>query len=245
VGVGPDVAGSTSSPAAPLSVLSATTTTAQQGVPTGSILLATFTQKTLQPASAYTAFVDWGDNSADLSTDVNLKVTVVVAGNQIHVYGTHTYATTGAQSVTVALLLPGNTSALANATINVTVNSLGNDVTSQVHTQSSGFVYNRGTKQFYGSLTVTNTSAASIPGSLNILLGNLTSGVTLTGASVTIGSITFQLSIAFTNNGDPYVILPQSVLAGLASGQSLKISLTFSDPSLAAFGYNPKVFSDP
>jgi hypothetical protein len=119
------------------------------------ILLATFSQNPAQTAGAYTAFVDWGDNAADLSTAATPNVTVVVSGNQIKVYGSRTYAVTGTQSVTVALLLPGNTSALANATINVTSNALGTDVTSQVGVQRSGLVYNRGTKLFYGSLSIT------------------------------------------------------------------------------------------
>jgi hypothetical protein len=239
-GIQADIYGNTTAPAAPLSVVSAATATVLQNVPSGSVLLATFTQSAPQAAGAYLAFVDWGDNSADLSTAASPNVTVAVSGNQIQVYGTHMYATAGAQSVTVVLMLPGSSSALANATLNV-----ASDVSSQVSTQRSGLIYNRGTRLFYGSLTVTNTQAAAIPGSLDVLLNNLTPGVTLTYASVTVGSTTYQLNIAYTSNGVPYIHIPKSVLSSLAPGQSLTVSLRFRDPTMGLIGFNPEVFSDP
>ena len=40
-------------------------------------------------------------------------------------------------------------------------------------------------------------------------------------------------------------LYPKAVLSGLAPGQSLKINVTFRNPTNAFIGFTPKLFSDP
>ena len=233
-------AGSTTFVHPSMSVVSTQTFSAFQGLSTGSVLLATFTQgSSTQAANAYSAIVAWGDGNSDSSTAAGAPITIQVSGQTISVYGSHTYTTMGTQNLSVTLSTTGS-SATANPTAEVAA-----DVTSQVSVQRSGLVYNRSTRLFYGSLTVTNTGAGSLAGSLDIVLEALTPGVSLTSASVTIGGTAYTLSIAFTSSGDPFIHISQSILSSLAPGQALTINVRFSDPRLTLIGFAPEVFSDP
>jgi hypothetical protein len=182
--------------------------------------------------NAYFAKVAWGDGDSDSSTEANSPISISVMGQDIEVFGSHAFAASGALSVAVTLGAPAGASATAYATADVAA-----DVSSQVGVSRSGLVYNRATRLFYGTLTIVNNSSTPINGSINILLQGLTGGVALTYAS--------GYTIAYDSAGDPYLHIPQSALAALAPGQSLSISLRFSDPSLAMIGFTPKVLSDP
>ena len=212
-----------------------------QNIATGSVLLATFTQgAATQAATSYSATVAWGDGATDTTAETNSPLSIVVTGQTIQVFGTHAFTRSGTLAVGISLAGPGGASATAYSTADVAA-----DVSSQVAVSHSGLTYNRSTKLFYGSLNFTNNTSANLPGSFNILLQGLTSGVTLTYASVTIGSTTFVLTIAQDSSRDSYIHIPESVLSALLPGQILSISLRFNDPSLALFGYNTRVFSDP
>jgi hypothetical protein len=84
---------------------------------------------------------------------------------------------------------------------------------------------NRTTGKYVGSVTVTNSTASTLAGPLQLMLGSLPSGVTLDNASGISG-------------GAPYVSLP----ASLSPGASISVPLTFSNPSRAVIGYTPMLF---
>ena len=122
---------------------------------------------------------------------------------------------------------------------------MATNVTSSAGFSKTGYTLNRSNQLFYGSLTVTNTSKAPIGGALDILLQGLTPGVSLSYASITIGNTTYSLSITTTAAGNTVIVIPKAMLSQLAAGQSLVLSLRFSDPSNSAIGYTPDLFSDP
>jgi hypothetical protein len=101
------------------------------------------------------------------------------------------------------------------------------DVSAQLATTTSGFVYNRTSKTYNGTLTVTNNGAAALSGPFTILLNNLTSGVTLNGAAGMAGA---------------YPYLAPAAPAALAPGESLKLSLSFQNPANAKIGFSPMTF---
>ena len=114
----------------------------------------------------------------------------------------------------------------------------------QVSANSSGFLLNRSTKLYGGTLTISNTSGKAIPGSINVLFSNLTAGVTLSQASVTVGGTAYSLAITQTPNG-AYVHVPTSLVSQIAAGSSLQIAVYFTDPSGTSIGFTPLTFSDP
>jgi hypothetical protein len=116
------------------------------------------------------------------------------------------------------------------------------NVTSDAGVTRSGLIYNRGTKLFGGTLTITNKGSSSFSGGLDVLLSGLSSDATLSSASMTVGKSTYSLTIN-TVNGVPEVVIPPALVNDLAPGQSLTIALGFSDPSLGSISYNPEVFS--
>jgi hypothetical protein len=74
-------------------------------------------------------------------------------------------------------------------------------------------------------VTVTNNSSSTLSSPMQVMLGNLTSGVTLDNASGNSG-------------GAPYVTLAGS----LSPGASVNIPLTFSNPGRSVIGYTPSLF---
>jgi hypothetical protein len=107
------------------------------------------------------------------------------------------------------------------------LHELSLDVTSQVSIAGAGLGYNRGTKLFSGSLTVTNTSSSTIAAPVQLLLQGLPTNVTLSNATAT------------TVEGSPYITLTSA----LAPGASVKVPLQFSAPMTAQITYTPKVYS--
>jgi hypothetical protein len=98
----------------------------------------------------------------------------------------------------------------------------------QLGTKISGVVYNRSTKLYTGTLTVTNTSEVTIR-QVAVSLTNLTSGVTLANKTGIIG-------------GSPYI--SKSIAAGLKAGSSVSIPLSFSNPSNVKINFTPITYSN-
>jgi hypothetical protein len=102
-----------------------------------------------------------------------------------------------------------------------------NNVTSQIRVTQTGFVRNHFTGAFSTTLTVTNTSAQTIPGPLTLGLPNLTPTVTLTNRNGIF-------------NGDPYIALQSGALA--PSG-SVNVALTFSNPTNGYITFDSTIYS--
>jgi predicted phosphodiesterase len=107
--------------------------------------------------------------------------------------------------------------------------SITTPVPLQVDMATSGLVFNRATRLYNGTMTVTNTSQATISGQVSVWLNSLTSGVTLANASGTL-------------NGTPYInqTLPQA----LTPGASITIPLSFSNPANAKINFTPVTFQE-
>ena len=99
-----------------------------------------------------------------------------------------------------------------------------------VSIKKSGFAYNFTTKRFSQQITVTNLTQNSIPGSIALVFDNLSSDATVYGAS---GTTVTQLPA-----GSPYVNT-----TGLAANQSVTITVQFSDPTMGAVTYTPRVLA--
>jgi hypothetical protein len=194
-----------------------------QGYSTGKVLLAAFTQgESTQAASAYTATVNWGDGSSDVSTEAHSPLRIVVSGQTISVYGSHVYSGTGTYNLSVTL---STTDSSARASPTATVSAPTN-LTSDVRATHSGFRYNSARHVFVQTITITNTSA--LMGPLELVLTNLSANVQLANASGT------------DSNGDPYlaVSLPDNTLD---VGASITITLEFTDPMFKPITYSTQV----
>jgi hypothetical protein len=99
------------------------------------------------------------------------------------------------------------------------------DISASAGTKTSGFVYNRSTQSYSGTLTVTNSSAASIDGTVAVALNGLPAGVTLSNATGIYG-------------GAPFV----AQLVSLAPGASVTFPVKFSNPSNQRINFTPGAF---
>jgi hypothetical protein len=117
------------------------------------------------------------------------------------------------------------------------------DVTAQVTASQGAFVQVGSTPVWKQTLTLTNTgSRLSSP--LQVQLGQLPAGVTLTGASlIGSGGVKTALSI-FPDPHGPVVTLPASLITGLGKGKSLKLAFQFTVTGSATPSYTPAVFED-
>lgn len=102
------------------------------------------------------------------------------------------------------------------------------DVSSQVSVTTSGLLYSRATRTFNGTLTVTNISAAPIPGPIDVVLTNLTPGVTLANSDGTF-------------NGHPYRVVPG--VTTLGPGQAAPASVSFNNPGSLLTTFTPVTYS--
>jgi predicted extracellular nuclease len=100
------------------------------------------------------------------------------------------------------------------------------DVTGGVKSVASGFVLNRITNKFTGTVQLTNTSGATLNGPLQLEFQSLSSGVSLANGSG-------------AHNGNGFITLPQ----GLAAGASVSVPVQFNNPSKGAISFTLKVFS--
>jgi len=118
----------------------------------------------------------------------------------------------------------------ANDTANdlTTISSSLTDVSSLVRVTTTGFLFSRSSHLYTGAMTVTNTSAQPLSGPLQVVLTNLTAGVTLANAT---GSAL----------GAPYITLPG--VSTLNPGQSATVSLQFGNPANTLIDFTPVTFS--
>ncbi|HUA62678.1 MAG TPA: lamin tail domain-containing protein [Verrucomicrobiae bacterium] len=102
------------------------------------------------------------------------------------------------------------------------------DVTQSVSITSTGFSFNRVTKQYTGTLTITNTSGSPLSAPLQLVVSNLTSGDVLANA---------------TGAGaqGPYITAVQS--GSLAPGAAVQVTLRITGPQSASPTFTALVFS--
>jgi hypothetical protein len=101
------------------------------------------------------------------------------------------------------------------------------NVTASFGVTSVGPTYNRTTQKFSVTYTLTNKTAASISGPVNVEFDNLTTGVSIDNASGTHG-------------GAPYLTFPNG---SFAPGQAATVTVIFSNPSKGPIGYNAVVYA--
>jgi hypothetical protein len=108
------------------------------------------------------------------------------------------------------------------------------DLGAKVAVSEGGFRLNHAINRFVQTVTITNTSATSIPGPVSLALDNLSANATLVGANGTTSS-TVPAGSSFLN-----------VQQGpLASGQSATATLQFSNPTNHGIIYSPRVLAGP
>lgn len=93
---------------------------------------------------------------------------------------------------------------------------------------TSGFLFSRATHFFTGTLLITNTGNQPTPGSLQLVFTDLAAGVTLESASGVF-------------DGSPFITLP--AVTTLTPGQSVAVSVQFSDPANIRIRFTPVVYS--
>jgi 2',3'-cyclic-nucleotide 2'-phosphodiesterase (5'-nucleotidase family) len=101
--------------------------------------------------------------------------------------------------------------------------TIAGDISSQMKVITNGTVYNRATKIYNGSVTVTNIGQSDITGTVYVQLNNLTAGVTVVNA-------------AGTYNGAPYV--SKAPATPLKPGQSLSIPIMLTNPANTRINFN-------
>jgi hypothetical protein len=102
------------------------------------------------------------------------------------------------------------------------------DVTSQMSIASTSLVFNRSTKRYHRTVTVTNQSRQTIAGPLELVLTGFPAGVTLYNPTGTTG-------------GNPYVTF--SGVPSLAPGHSASVRIEFQAPSAGRIAYTPQIYS--
>ena len=100
------------------------------------------------------------------------------------------------------------------------------EVTGQVKMVQSGLGYNRATRLFNGTITITNNGAQTIAAPIQVVLNGLTSGITLANSTGSFG-------------GSPYV----TSNTNLASGQSVAVPVQYSNPGNLASNLIVKIYS--
>jgi hypothetical protein len=206
----------------------------------------------------------------DAGASAPLAGRILVFSLNGHVVGTATTDSNGVATVTnvsVAGLLPGH---YAGA---ITVHFAGdaadlagdgsasldvlpaNDVTDQVHVRKNGPAMGPKDGIYTGDLTITNfmqtggahsDTSPTLTGLFAIQLNNLTPGVTLESATMTVNGTVYNLTITHNAAGDPIINVPAVVATSLPAGKSLpKIHLLFSDPGNVFIDFNTEVFVDP
>jgi uncharacterized repeat protein (TIGR01451 family) len=99
------------------------------------------------------------------------------------------------------------------------------DVSTRVSVTQSGLTRNRSTGLWAGTMTVQNMGPTGISGPIQVVLTNLTQGVTMTNGSG-------------TRNESPYITVAPAGQA-LAAGASVNVSITFSNPNSVLINYTP------
>ncbi len=123
----------------------------------------------------------------------------------------------------------GSWDAITDTATGVGTPGVGNpaDATSEFTLTQGGFRFNRATQQFAQTITISYLGSTPIVGSSMLSLDGLIGG-TLAGASTTAGALAI--------NGGLSVLLPS-----IGVGQSLTITLLFTDPSQGPISYTPHI----
>jgi hypothetical protein len=104
------------------------------------------------------------------------------------------------------------------------VNPIQN-VSSQVTVTHTGFVRNRTTGVYAGTMMVQNTGSGPLSGPIHVVLTSLPGGVTMVNSTG-------------TRNGSPYItLLPAGQT--LAPGASAAVSVQFQNPSAGFISFTP------
>ncbi len=101
------------------------------------------------------------------------------------------------------------------------------DATSLVSVTGSGLSYNRVSKIYSGTITVTNGSSQTITGPMELSITGLSADTTLANS-------------AGTFNGSPYLSLSTS---SLAAGASVTIPVQFQTTGTGRISYAPRVYT--
>lgn len=104
------------------------------------------------------------------------------------------------------------------------------NVSASVHVTASGLVYSHTSKEFTGTITVTNNGAAAISSPISVVITGLSASVTLDNATGTLGL-----------NGYPYVRVVSS--GSLNKGQSATAPVRFANPSMGAITFVPIAYT--
>jgi uncharacterized protein len=96
----------------------------------------------------------------------------------------------------------------------------------QLSYTASGLVYNRATKLFGGTITLTNTGTTTISGQFQLVFTGLPAGVLLSNASGT------------DSNGNPYILVN---VGTLAPKKTFTFSIFFSNPNNVLISYLPQI----
>lgn len=102
------------------------------------------------------------------------------------------------------------------------------DVTSSVSITSTGLAFNRVTKQYTGTLTITNTSGAALAAPLQLVLSNLTAGDVLANATG-------------VGPAGPYITAVAS--GSLAAGASVQVTIRIDGTQSVSPTFTPLVYS--
>jgi fibronectin type 3 domain-containing protein len=171
------------------------------------------------------------------------KFNVSINGTQV-LSNFDLFATAGAEHKAVVEQFTTNADASGNVTIQFTsvvdnalidgieivpVPPAYTDVTGQVSITRGSVLPNFAGGGYYQNVSIKNTSAASIAGPVEMVITNLTSGVTVTNASGTF-------------NGNPY---RTATTSALAPGASVSVRINYSNPTNARFSYGVTVYSGP
>jgi hypothetical protein len=108
------------------------------------------------------------------------------------------------------------------------------DVTGSIAIGHGGFTLNPITKRYVQTVTLTNTSAAPVTGPISLVIDGLSSNATVFNPT----GITSLMVPA----GSPYV---NAGTTTLAAGQSVSITLQFTNPSNTAISYTGRVLAGP
>lgn len=107
------------------------------------------------------------------------------------------------------------------------VNPSAANVSAQVTVTQTGFARNRATGYWSATVTVTNISATAISSPVQVVLTNLTAGVTMVNGSG-------------TSNGSPYITVST---VPLAPGVPASVTIQFLNPSNGPITYTPVTYA--
>jgi hypothetical protein len=171
--------------------------------------------------------VNVSDNGGPFTAfQVNTTATsATFSGQDGHTYGFYSIARD-----LVGNVESGKTSAEATTRV-ISGPVCATDVSAQVQVTRSGYSYNLTTGRFVQTVTLKNPTNSVIPGSLSLVLDNLSSNATLFNQTNT--------TACAAPSGSPYINLS----GGLNSGASASVVLQFTNPTRAGITYATRVLS--